>query len=206
MADITTRVQIVREADAAGEVAELYGQLRDRFGGFVPDVFKLVSTRPDMLGTFVAGHRSMFDGGHLPREAKEVIALTVARVASCHYCTTAHDALLRLLGTESRYADAVLAGALDDPAIPANVRALAELATTITENAYRITDDDIDRVRSHGWTGPQVLEAAWVACLFNAIVRLADTFGLRDLGQLADDLVGVEDVRVDDVGGVPSRR
>jgi hypothetical protein len=39
-----------------------------------------------------------------------------------------------------------------------------------------------------------------------AIVRLADTFGLRDLGQLADDLVGVEDVRVDDVGSVPSRR
>ncbi len=206
MADITTRVQIVREADAAGEVAELYDQLRDRFGGFVPDVFKLVSTRPDMLGTFVAGYRSMFDGGHLPREAKEVVALTVARVASCQYCTTAHDALLRLLGTDSRYADAVLAGALDDPAIPPDVRALAELATTITENAYRITDDDLDRVRSHGWTGPQVLEAAWVACLFNAIVRLADTFGLRDLGQLADDLVGVEHVRVDGVGGVPSRR
>jgi hypothetical protein len=61
-------------------------------------------------------------------------------------------------------------------------------------------------MRSHGWTEPQVLEAVWVVCLFNAIVRLADTFGLRDLGQLADDLVGVEDVRVDDVGSVPSRR
>jgi hypothetical protein len=61
-------------------------------------------------------------------------------------------------------------------------------------------------VRAHGWSGPQVLEAVWVACLFNAIVRLVDTFGLRDLGQLADDDVGGEDVRVDDVGGVPSRR
>ena len=206
MVSTTRQVEIVREADAAGEVAALYDQLRDRFGGFVPDVFKLVSSRPDMLGAFVAGYRSMFDAGHLPREAKEVVALTVARVASCQYCTTAHDALLRLLGTESRYADAVLAGALDDPAIPADVRALAELATTITDNAYRITDDDLDRARSHGWTGPQVLEAVWVACLFNAIVRLADTFGLRDLGQLADDHVGAEDVRLHDVGGVPSPR
>jgi uncharacterized peroxidase-related enzyme len=181
------RVGVVREADASGEVAELYGELRDMFLGFVPDVFKLVSTRPDMLGVFVAGFRSMFDGGQLPREVKEVIAVTVARVASCQYCATAHDAILRLLGTDSRYADAVANGALDDPAIPAEVRVLAELARDITQHAYRITDDDLDRVRSHGWDQPQVLEAVWVACLFNAIVRLADTLGLYQLGQLADE-------------------
>jgi uncharacterized peroxidase-related enzyme len=205
MPNTTPQVEIVREADAAGEVAELYEQVRERFGGFVPDVFKLVSSRPDMLGAFVSGYRSMFDGGHLSREAKEVVALTVARAASCRYCTTAHDALLRLLGTESRYADAVLAGALDDPAIPADVGALARLATTITEHAYRITDDDLDQVRANGWTGPQVLEAVWIACLFNAIVRLADTFGLRDLGQLADDVVGVDPAGPDPVA-VPGSR
>jgi uncharacterized peroxidase-related enzyme len=187
----STRVEIVREQDAIGEVAELYDDLRGLFLGFVPDVFKLVSTRPDLLRVFVAGHRAMFDGGQLPREAKEVVALTVARVASCQYCTTAHDALLRLLGTETAYADAVLSGALDDPAIPTNIRALAKLATKITEHAYRITDDDFDRVRAHGWTNQQLLESVWVACQFNAAVRLADTFGLRDLNQLADDNVSV---------------
>jgi uncharacterized peroxidase-related enzyme len=183
------RVEIVREADAGGEVAELYDELRERFLGFVPDVFKLVSTRPDLLGLFVAGHRTMFEGGVLPPEAKEVIALTVARVASCQYCATAHDAILRLLGTDPGYADAVLHGDLDNPAIPNDVRALAELAVEITEHAYRITDDDLDRVRAQGWTDPQVLEAVWVACQFNATVRLADTFGLRTLNQLADDSV-----------------
>lgn len=191
MTNSTRRVDIVREADADGEVAQLYGELRGMIHGLVPDVFKVVSTRPDMLGAFVAGYRSMFVGGHLPYEAKEVIALTVARVASCRYCTTAHDALLRLLGTDSEYADAVLSGALDDPAIPADVRALAELATSITEHAYRITDDDLDRVRSHGWSQSQLLEAVWVACLFNAIVRLADTFGLREVGELDDDRLSV---------------
>jgi uncharacterized peroxidase-related enzyme len=129
----------------------------------------------------------MFHGGQLPREAKEVVALTVARVASCQYCTTAHDALLRLLGADTAYADAVLDGALDDPAIPTGTRVLAELAAKITEHAYRITDDDLDRVRAHGWTDQQLLEAVWVACQFNANVRLADTFGLPDLNQLADD-------------------
>jgi uncharacterized peroxidase-related enzyme len=191
MTTSTRRVEIVREADATGEVADLYGELREMIHGLVPDVFKVVSTRPDMLGVFVAGYRSMFVGGHLPQEAKEVIALTVARVASCQYCTTAHDALLRLLGTDSKYADAVLNGALDDPAIPTEVRALAELATDITQHAYRITADDLDRVRSRGWDQAQMLEAVWVACSFNAIVRLADTFGLRELGELGDDRVSV---------------
>ena len=194
MAD-STRVEVVREQDATGEVAELYDELRGLFLGFVPDVFKLVSTQPHLLRVFVAGHRAMFDGGQLPREAKEVVALTVARVASCQYCTTAHDALLRLLGTETAYADAVLSGALDDPAIPLKIRALAELATKITEHAYRITDDDLDRVRAHGWTDQQLLEAVWVTCQFNAAVRLADTFGLRDLNQLADDNVSVASSR-----------
>jgi uncharacterized peroxidase-related enzyme len=187
MTDSAQRVEIVREADATGEVAQLYDELREMIHGFVPDVFKLVSTRPDMLGTFVAGYRSMFVGGCLPQDAKEAIALTVARVASCQYCMTAHDALLRLLGTDTRYADAVLSGDLDDPAIPDNIRALAKLASDITQHAYRVSDEDFDRLRRHGWDGPQILEAIWVACLFNAIVRLADAFGLRDLGELADE-------------------
>jgi uncharacterized peroxidase-related enzyme len=185
MTDTLPRVDTVREAEATGEVAELYDELRGHFFGLVPDVFKLVSTRPDMLGALVAGYRSGFSGGHLTPEAKEVIALTVARVASCQYCTTAHDALLRLLGTDPAYADAVLGGALDDPAIPDDIRALAQLASDITQHAYRVSDDDFDRLRALGWDDPQILEAVWVACLFNAIVRLADAFGLRDLGQLA---------------------
>lgn len=194
MPTTTTRhVEIVREADATGEVAERYDELRDQFLGFVPDVFKLVSTRPDFLGLFAAGHRSMFGGGELSQQAKEVIAVTVARVASCRYCTTAHDAILRLLGTDNRYADAVLDGALDDEAVPADIRALAELAAAITEHAYRITADDLDRVRAQGWTRAQLLEAVWVACQFNAVVRLADTFGLRDLGELSDDDLAVGD-------------
>lgn len=185
----TVRVDVVPEAEATGEVAELYGELRGMFLGFVPDVFKLVSTRPDMLRVFVEGFRSMFDGGHLSREAKEVVAITVARTASCQYCASAHEAMLRLLDTDSKYADAIANGSLDDPAIPADIRVLAELARDISRHAYRITDDDLDRVRSHGWSAEQLLEAIWVACLFNGIVRLADTAGLHYVGQLADDSV-----------------
>jgi uncharacterized peroxidase-related enzyme len=183
---VPARVEIVQDSEATGEVADLYTELRDQFFGFVPDVFKLVSTRPDMLRTLVRAYDGMFAGGHLQREVKEVVALTVARVAACQFCTAAHDTLLRVVGADAHLADAVLEGRLDDAGIPDDVRALAELARDITQHAYRITDEQIADVRSKGWSEPQLLEAIWVACLFNAIVRLADTLGLYSLGQLAE--------------------
>jgi uncharacterized peroxidase-related enzyme len=180
----SVRVAVVQDAEATGETAELYDQLRDAFFGFVPDVFKLVSARPDMLRVLVDGYTSMFAVGDLPREVKEVIALTVARTASCQYCASAHDTLLRLLGTDNQFADAVASGALDHPSIGPEIRALAELARDITQHAYRVTDQQISEARALGWTEAQVLEAIWVACFFNTFVRLADALGLYELGQL----------------------
>lgn len=44
----------------------------------------------------------------------------------------------------------------------------------------------MDHMREVGWTDAELLEVLWAACLFNAIVRLADTLGLYRIGQLAD--------------------
>ncbi|KKK59922.1 hypothetical protein LCGC14_3029500, partial [marine sediment metagenome] len=46
--------------------------------------------------------------------------------------------------------------------------------------------EDIDGLRAAGLTGEEILEGVWVACQFNAVDRLADTFGLYDLMQLQE--------------------
>lgn len=178
------RVPVVAEAHAVGEVAQLYERLRPQFFGLVPDVFKLVSSRPELLDVLVAGYESMFAGGDLPRTTKEAIALTVAKTASCQYCATAHDTLLRVVTADPAVAAAIAGGELDDPALPADLAAAVRLAQDITTHAYRITDERLDELRRLGWNDSEILEATWVACIFNAIVRLADTLGLVHLGQL----------------------
>jgi uncharacterized peroxidase-related enzyme len=180
------RVAVVQDSEATGELAELYDRLRSAFFGFVPDIFKVVSARPEFLRVLVDGYASMFDGGTLDRHLKEVIALTVAREAGCNYCATAHDTLLRVVSSNEAYARAVSEGNLDDPALPHGAKTFAELAVTITRHAHRLTDDDLAVIAAVGWSEAQVLEAIWVACLFNAIVRLADAVGLDDLGQLTE--------------------
>jgi alkylhydroperoxidase family enzyme len=45
-------------------------------------------------------------------------------------------------------------------------------------------DADLERLRVMGWTDDELLEAIWTACLFNAIVRMVNTFGLYRIGQV----------------------
>ena len=63
---------------------------------------------------------------------------------------------------------------------------LLRLCLKLTEHAYKVTDEDIDALRATGLSDDEILEGVFVACQFNAIDRLADTFGLYELMQLRE--------------------
>lgn len=63
--------------------------------------------------------------------------------------------------------------------------ALLELVVLLTKHAYRTTAGDIDRLRTFGWTDPQIAEAVYITALFAFFNRVADAFGLTDPGYFA---------------------
>ena len=65
-------------------------------------------------------------------------------------------------------------------------KALLRLCVKLTEQAYKVMDEDIDALRAAGLTDDEILEGVFVACQFNAVDRLADTFGLYELMQLRE--------------------
>lgn len=65
-------------------------------------------------------------------------------------------------------------------------KALLRLCIKLTEHAYKVTDEDIHALRAAGLSDDEILEGVFVACQFNAIDRLADTFGLYELMQLRE--------------------
>jgi len=65
-------------------------------------------------------------------------------------------------------------------------KALLRLSVKLTEHAYKVMDEDIDGLRTLGLSDDEILEGVFVACQFNAVDRLADTFGLYELLQLRD--------------------
>ena len=80
------RIRIIQESEATGDVARLYEEMRAYFGiPMVPDIFKLVSLRPDFLQVLQDGYLAMFDRGMLPDRVKQMIATIVSKTNSCSY-------------------------------------------------------------------------------------------------------------------------
>ena len=79
----------------------------------------------------------------------------------------------------SKAAAALRDGNLDAADLSAKHRLLLEFVETLTRHAYRISDEQVQRLREAGWTDAQIAEAVYDGALFNLFVRLADAFDIH---------------------------
>ena len=75
-------------------------------------------------------------------------------------------------------------GRLDDAGLSQAERALLDYVTKVTEAAYRTTPEDVQILREHGWTEPQIAEAVYITAMFAFFNRVADAFGISPQGYL----------------------
>jgi uncharacterized peroxidase-related enzyme len=86
---------------------------------------------------------------------------------------------------------ALAAGKLEDAELSDGERAMLEYAGKVTEAAYKTTAEDVQLLRDHGWTDPQIAEAVYITALFAFFNRVADAFGIPpqnylDMNKLTD--------------------
>ncbi|TCO54405.1 peroxidase-related enzyme [Actinocrispum wychmicini] len=175
------RVPLVDEREATGRTAELYELIRSSTNfPFVPDMFRLASTKPALMETVIAGYRGTFlTEGALSRNTKELIASWTSRVNQCPYCVGTHNFFLQAFGGTKELADAIAAASSpDDLPVDDPTKALLRLLTKVSTAAYRITDEDWEATLAAGWTSEELLEGVFTAALFNFITRLVDSLGL----------------------------
>jgi uncharacterized peroxidase-related enzyme len=70
------------------------------------------------------------------------------------------------------------AGKLEDAELSDAERVLLEYAGKVTEAAYKTTAEDVQLLRDHGWTDPQIAEAVYITAMFAFFNRVADAFGV----------------------------
>ncbi|WP_239141288.1 carboxymuconolactone decarboxylase family protein [Actinoplanes campanulatus] len=171
---------MIDEADATGRLAELYDRAKEVTGlDFVPDMFRLVSTRPELLETMLAGFNGVFNHGRLPRRTREMISAWTSKVNQCPYCVGTHNYFLQVYGGSEELAAAIdTAQSPDDLPVDERERVLLRLLTKLSLSAYKITDEDWEKALDAGWTADELLEAFFCAALFNFITRLVDGLGL----------------------------
>jgi alkylhydroperoxidase family enzyme len=79
----------------------------------------------------------------------------------------------------SQVAAALRDGDLNAADLSPKHRLLLEFVETLTRHAYRITDEQVQRLRDVGWSDAQIAEAVYDGALFNLFVRLADAFDIH---------------------------
>src|SRR5829696_5002917 len=114
----------------------LFRKARERVG-FVPNVFRAYSYRPERLSAWFAHYRQLHEPTpNLDAEEREMIAVAVSMANGCLYCIVAHCAALR-----EALGDPILA----DPITPAHRKAsLDERRTATLDFAVKNTERQQD--------------------------------------------------------------
>ena len=91
--------KLVSEEQAEGKVAEVYADIKEKFG-MVPNLFKAqAAIDADWLEVnWQRVKHIMLSSGGLDRKTRELIAFAISEVNHCEYCALAHETMARMNG------------------------------------------------------------------------------------------------------------
>jgi len=112
----------------------------------------------------------------LSRAQHEMIATRVSALNSCSFCAVSHAEFLRRVTLDEKLAESIRSDYEHAPLSPAD-RAMLDFASKVTTGAYRVTREDHDRLREHGFDDQARVQITLITAFFNYINRVADALG-----------------------------
>jgi uncharacterized peroxidase-related enzyme len=170
-------IEEIDEDTAAGEIAALYAELREKRGK-VSNILKVHSLRPSALRHHLDLYMSlMFGPGGLTRRQRELVAVAVSQANRCAYCVAHHaEALGRYVRDEAQL-DALRVSALQ-PFLPRADRALVEYAIKVTGTPHEASESDLAALREADLADEDILLLNLIVAYFNFVNRVALGLGV----------------------------
>lgn len=140
--------------------------------GKIINIFKAMANAPAALKTYL-GISGALEGKALANATAERIGLALASVNGCEYCTAAHSYLAKGSLSEEEIANARKGKSSD-----AKAQAALDFAIAVMKKAGKVSDDELAKVKSAGFSDGEVLEIVAVVTLnffTNAINNVAQT-------------------------------
>jgi alkylhydroperoxidase family enzyme len=127
--------------------------LQQKFG-FIPNVAATMAENPVLINAFVGGFTS-FHGGSFSEAEKQVLLLTNAVTLKCPWTVAFHSTIALKEGVSGSDVDAIRHAKLpNDP----KYSALSGMAKALIEKRGNVTEADIARFASTGYSQVQILE------------------------------------------------
>lgn len=170
----------IREAPFNEEDFPTLKLIKDDYG-FIPNYFKAQTLRPDLIDAQVQlVDAILIKEGALSRQLKEYIFLVCSAANLSTYCVTAHCEIIRMLKIEGPEPEQI---ALDhmETDLPIVDKVLLNFTLKLNNHPLKITQDDIDDLKTYGFNDQQILEA--VMCV--GLAKLANYVGFG-LGTVPD--------------------
>ncbi len=160
------------------DIAERLSITKEK-AGFVPNVMRVLSHRPDEFRAFFAYHDALMEGASgLTKAEREMIVVVTSALNRCPYCVIAHGAILRIRAKNPRIADQ-LATNYKTAEITARERAILDFAVKVATAAADLSDHDRQAARAAGLTDEDLWDIAAITAFFAMSNRLASATGMR---------------------------
>ncbi len=177
------RIRWIEESEATGEIAEVYASWMAANPGRekIPGILKCLGLQPGLFRKMdEVSDLVHFRDAHLPVRIKEMIATYVSALNRCPYCTGSHAFFLQSEDPDPKLHTGLALADLGSAPMPEAERALLDFVGRVTRESYKTSDADVEKLRSLGWSDPQIAECVYVTALFAFFNRVANAFGLED--------------------------
>jgi uncharacterized peroxidase-related enzyme len=161
-----TFVETVPEAQASGDVAEMYAVDREAFGD-LPNFTRAFSLRPAVYAAWRQLNGAIKANMDLRRY--ELATVAAARRLRSSYCTLAHGSVLMDKFLDPEEVQAVVADYRTAGLDPVDV-AVMDLADKVAHEAGSVDEADVDRLRALGLSDGEIVDvvlAAAARCFFS---------------------------------------
>lgn len=138
-------------------------------------LFAALSIRPEIARS-LAAHLREVNAGSVPPRTKELIALMVAWLNACDYCTCVHEEIAAHVGVDTETLAQLGEFARSDRFSPAE-RAVLSATVALTREPRALPPALREELSAHYEAG-EIVEIVSAIALYNGISRLSNALGI----------------------------
>lgn len=146
------RIEAIETIDAAPKAKALLEGVQKKLG-MTPNLMSTMASSPAVLEAYLGFSTSLGQSSLSPK-LREQIALTVGEVNQCGYCLAAHCALGKMAGL----GDEEIADSRRGASTDRKTESILQFARKIVTERGRVSDDDVQSVRTAGANDTEIVE------------------------------------------------
>lgn len=176
-------ISTIAEESAPEAVRAIYNKARERFG-YLPNMTLLFGHRPEVAEAWGKLIQTIQEGELDPRR---YILTTMAAAGALRssYCMLAHGKALAERFYEKEEVTAIARNFRSADLDPADI-AMMDFAEKIANDATSITGADVENLRQHGFSDPEIFDISAVAAARCFYSKLLDALGVQPDEQYLD--------------------